>query len=80
MSVTRKLSSVELKDATTFGDLCHALLRCVSSYTHKSTEVHLILKNYKVMSPKSSERLRRATSVGIPCKVLTDNQPLPDLK
>ena len=61
MSVTRKLSSVELKDVTTFGDLCHALLRCLSSYTYESTEVHLILKNYKVMSPKSSERLRRAT-------------------
>ena len=36
-------SSVELKDVTTFGDLCYALLRCVSFHTHKSTEVHLIL-------------------------------------
>ena len=82
MSVTRKLSSVELKDVTTFRDLCHALiLRCVLSlYTHKSTKVHLILENYKIISPKSSERLRRATSVGIPCKVLTHDQPLPDLR
>ena len=80
MSVTRKLSSDELKDVTIFGDLCHAFLRCVSSYTHKSTEVHLILENYKVISPKSSERLRRATSVGIPCKVMTDDKPLPDLR
>ena len=80
MSVTRKLSSVELKDVTTFGDICHVLLRCVSSYTYKSTEVHLILKNYKVMSPKSSEWIRWATSLGIPCKVLTDDQPLPDLR
>ena len=63
MSVTRKLSSVELKDVTTFGDLCHALLRCISSYTHKSTELHLILEYYKVISPKASEQLRRATSV-----------------
>ena len=48
--------------------------------THKSTEVHLILENYKVISPKSSERLRRATSVGLPCKVLTDDQPPTDLR
>ena len=74
MSLTRKLSSVELKDVKTFGDLCHALLRCVSTYTYKSTEVHLILKNYKFMSPKSSERLRRATSVGMPSKVLTEEE------
>ena len=80
MSVTRKLSSVELKDVTTFGDLCHALLCCVSSYTHKSTVVHIILENYKVISPKISEWLRRASSVGIPCKVLTDDQQLPDLR
>ena len=79
-SVIRKLPSVELKDVTTFEDLCHALLRCVSSYTHKSTKVHRILENYKVISPKSSERLRRTNSVGIPCKVLTDDQPLPDLR
>ena len=52
MSVIRKLSSVELKDVTTFGDLCHALLHCVSSYTGKRTVVHLILKNYTVISPK----------------------------
>ena len=81
MSVTRKLSSVELKDISTFGELCQALLRCVMSYSHKSKEVHLILENYKELSPKSSERLRRAGAAGIPCKVLTDNQPLPkDLK
>ena len=42
MSVTRKISSVELKDMATFGDLCHAIILCLSSYTHKSTEVHLI--------------------------------------
>ena len=60
MYVTRKLLPVELKDVTTFGDLCHALIRCVSSYIYKSTEVHLILKNYKVMNPKSSELLTRA--------------------
>ena len=31
------------------------------------------------MGPKSSERLRRATTVGNRCEVLTDDQPLPDL-
>ena len=72
----KKLPSVDLKDVTNFGDLCNALLRCVLSYTYKSTEVHLILENYKVISPKSSvqshqskvispkspERLRLTTS------------------
>ena len=80
MSVLRKLSAVELSGVTTFGSLCGSLLKTVQSYASKSCEIHLVLENYKDKSPKSTERPRRATELGPLFDILSDDQPLPDMK
>ena len=80
MSVLRKLSAVELSGVTTFGSLCGSLLKTVQSYASKSREIHLVLENYKDKSAQSTERPRRATELGPLFDILSDDQPLPDMK
>ena len=82
MSVIRKLSSVELSNAKTFGSFCSVLLSVVVSYAKESDEIHLVMENYRHMSIKTVERIRRATKAGVTdlgvlCEVLSDEQPLP---
>ena len=82
MSVIRKLSAVELSNAKTFGSFCSVLLSVVVSYAKESDEIHLIMENYRHMSIKTVERIRRATKAGITdfgvcCEVLSEEQPLP---
>lgn len=82
MCVIRKLSSVELSNAKTFGSFCSVLLSVVVSYAKESDEIHLVMENYRHMSIKTVERIRRATKAGVTdlgvlCEVLSDEQPLP---
>lgn len=77
MAVVRRLTSVDT--SSTFGSLCQYLLNMMLSYGSESKEVHVILENYKELSPKGAERLRRAGEhVGRICEVLADEQQLPD--
>lgn len=81
MSVVRKITSVELKGAKSFGSLCGIILNAVLSYGAMSDQVHLIFENYKTFSPKASERIRRSKAsnvIGRPCHVVADDQRLPD--
>ena len=45
-----------------------------------SSEIHVILENYKTISIKSATRKRRQGSVGQLCRIVSDEQPLPEMK
>ena len=64
MGIMRKLTSIDLKDVNTFGDLCKLFLRSVFSYSKTSKEIHIMMENYKSLSIKSAERQRRQLDVG----------------
>ena len=80
MGVMRKLTAVELTNVNTFGDLCKTFLRNISSYGSTSSEIHVVMENYKPISIKSAERKRRQGSIGELCRVVSDDQPLPDMR
>ena len=80
MGVMRRLTAVELTNVVTFGDLCKTFLRNILSYGKMSSEIHVILENYKTISIKFATRKRRQGSVGQLCRIVSDEQPLPEMK
>ena len=82
MSVIRRLSAVKIDNVTTFGSLCNHIITTIKSYGKKCEEIYLILENYKRFSIKYSERQRRAGDKppGPLYNVVSDQQPLPDMK
>ena len=54
MAVVRKITSVQLKNISTFGSFCQFLLSIMLSYAVESEELHVVFKNYKELSPKGA--------------------------
>ena len=79
MAVVRRITSVQLKNISTFGSFCKFLLNILLSYAAQSEELHVVLETDKELSPKGAERLRRSGGqVSKVCEVVADDQQLPD--
>ena len=79
MAVLRRITSVQLKNISTFGSFCKFLLNILLSYRAESEELHAVFETYKELSPKGAECLRRTGGqVDKVCEVVADNHQLPD--
>ena len=80
MAIVRRITEANIKEITTFGNLCDVIMEKIRCYSTEDSAIHIIMENYNELSIKSSERRRRAkTTKGKVCEVISEKQPLPDM-